>query len=385
MLVSWTKLIITTIFFLVFHQCVILRNYYWSRSMSLLRAKCNWSPGRYMVTENGNLFKTLVTGYPGVAKRVVYSQMERLVGLSQSDEWPHYMAKPYRPFVKADYPHHEGYWNWGNNMDQTVLVMRNPRYAILEYHDILHDIDYARTAEDAYENVHKLFLNRPKTENYQNWRDMRTIREVHWYGWYIDFWMEGGLLRDVMTHKLTTPEHFVKMLMPHKYEGVDLFERMLGNKTIEPHYSYHCVVDMPNSACEPVSIISLERLLDPVMGPNETAEIAAILEGKQGVDILAPEIRNCIWEELTNDGYTIMQNRIKPSQSEHSYGLSTKILVEMVTELDRLKNKYSAPEWSGRKTAQVLVELFNEYTSDINNSIQTMSSDALSLPNEESN
>ena len=64
---------------------------------------------------------------------------------------------------------------------------------MVEYHDILWDIGYAKTWDEASENLDKLYSERPPLEDFLEWRDLRVIEEVHWYGWFIDYWMEGGV------------------------------------------------------------------------------------------------------------------------------------------------------------------------------------------------
>jgi hypothetical protein len=57
------------------------------------------------------------------------------------DEWDfEYLGITNHPFIKANYPHHEGVWGWDNVADQVVMVVRNVRKSIVEYHDILWDI-----------------------------------------------------------------------------------------------------------------------------------------------------------------------------------------------------------------------------------------------------
>ena len=46
-----------------------------------------------------------------------------------------------QPYIKTNYPHHEGIWGWQNHADHVILVVRNIRQTIDEYHDILADID----------------------------------------------------------------------------------------------------------------------------------------------------------------------------------------------------------------------------------------------------
>ena len=41
--------------------------------------------------------------------------------------------------------------------------------------------------------------------------------EIGWYGWLIDYWMEGGILRDYFDHKLTTKEHWALLRKPETY------------------------------------------------------------------------------------------------------------------------------------------------------------------------
>ena len=36
------------------------------------------------------------------------------------------------PFIKANYPHHEGIWGWGNAADQVVLMIRSIRRSMVE-------------------------------------------------------------------------------------------------------------------------------------------------------------------------------------------------------------------------------------------------------------
>ena len=78
-------------------------------------------------------------------------------------------------------------------MDQVILVVRNPRHALVEYHDILHDIDYANNAADAYAKEGNVYRERAPLEKYLEWRDSRTIYEINWWGkclqWFLSFWL----------------------------------------------------------------------------------------------------------------------------------------------------------------------------------------------------
>ena len=47
--------------------------------------------------------------------------------------------------------------------------------------------------DEAYVNLHKLYAERPPLEDFLVWRDERVLDEIHWYGWFIDYYMEGGM------------------------------------------------------------------------------------------------------------------------------------------------------------------------------------------------
>jgi hypothetical protein len=147
----------------------------------------------YDVPATLDFHKTLVAGYPSGDKRMIFQQMEALTGWPAKDEWDfEYLGDSNEPFIKANYPHHEGIWGWGTNADQVVMVIRNIRKSLVEYHDILYDISYAKTWEVATENMHKLYSTRPPLSAFLEWRDLRVMDEANWYGWFIDYWMEEG-------------------------------------------------------------------------------------------------------------------------------------------------------------------------------------------------
>merc|ERR1712157_413518 len=115
---------------------------------------------------------------------------------------------------------------------------------------------------------------------------------------------------------------------------------------------------------EPVTVISVDRLIDPERGSMEAAKIGAVLDGNQGLDVVSEEARACIWEEITlrNKGVRTMIDR---SGEEDEYGFTQEMLQAMVVELNRLITKYSASLWDGNNVAQDLVEILNEYLVDI--------------------
>ncbi len=82
--------------------------------------------------------KTIIAGYPSGDKRLTFVQLEGLTGLSARDEWDFkFLGQTNQPFIKANYPHHEGIWGWGDVGDQVLMVVSDIKRVIVEYHDIL--------------------------------------------------------------------------------------------------------------------------------------------------------------------------------------------------------------------------------------------------------
>ena len=100
--------------------------------------------------------------------------------MSARDEWDFaYLGQTNQPFIKANYPHHEGIWGWQDKADQMIMVVRNIRRSMVEYHDILWDIGYAKTFHDAFERIANLYAERPPMEDFLVWRDLRGTCCAH--------------------------------------------------------------------------------------------------------------------------------------------------------------------------------------------------------------
>ena len=160
-------------------------------SLNLGNGACKWQPPTYDVPSTINFHKTIIAGFPSGDKRMIFTQMEALTGWPAKDEWDfEFLGMSNHPFIKANYPHHEGTWGWNDVADQVVMMVRNIRRSMVEYHDILWDIASAKASGLAYNDV--IYKYRPPIDTFFDWRDRRVMEEVHWYGWFIDYWMEGG-------------------------------------------------------------------------------------------------------------------------------------------------------------------------------------------------
>mmetsp|Transcript_9503 Transcript_9503/g.11944 ORF Transcript_9503/g.11944 Transcript_9503/m.11944 type:complete len:420 (+) Transcript_9503:45-1304(+) len=305
--------------------------------------------------------KTLITGYPAGDKRMTFVQREN------------------EPFIKANYPHHEGIWAWGKNADQVVMIVRNIRHTLAEYHDFVWDAEYTKTWEDATLD-HDTNSEHPLLENFLNWRDERVMDEIDWYGWFIDFYMENGLMRDVFTHKITTPEHWYMIMQPKRYHKDELaYDLIVGNQTVTPTQDPHCLNDIPT--CVPIELISAENIgVNSNINGAEGHKMARALKGKHGKDdwFLGEGVWDCILEELSLhkkglEAFSFLDwyNDIDPTIQD-DYNFSEEILDKMIAELDRLIEKYDAPGWA--PISVYLVELLGDYRRSLNKELDEVKS-----------
>lgn len=328
-------------------------------SVDLGNGKCRWTPPLYNMPANITYEKILIVGFPGGDKRLLYVQMEALTGLSANDEW-FYDQNANRPYLKTNYPHHEGTWSWGKTAKDVILVVRSIRKSLPEYHDVLADIGYAKTPNEAFMKKDRLYVARSRIEDFLEWRDARASAEIQWYGWFIDYWMEGGILRDIMTHRLTTKAHWERSMQPTEYTESELaFKDYVGNIEVPMTYDSHCLSDMPNG-CEPILVVSGDRLIDLVDGPKEIDKVGTALDKKNDIDVISKEARACIWKEIVinRKGVRTLLDRGGAPTSE--YGFTAEHLQEMIDELTRLRDKYSSPGWASKQTAQDLVSILNQ-------------------------
>jgi len=366
-------LVITAVIFCIISDSSILHQWITAErkmSIDLGGGKCQWTPPDNEGIEGVTFQKTLIAGFPSGDKRLTFVQMEALTGLPAKDEWDfQHLGMSNHPFIKANYPHHEGIWGWGDAADQVVMVVRNIKRAMVEYHDILWDIGYAKTWEEAFQLIPNLYAERPPIEDFLAWRDERVFDEIKWYGWFIDYYMEGGLMRDMFTNKITTPKHWYMLMMPTAYTVEELrYDVVVGADTeVEPSYDPKC--ELISNGCEPVKIISAERLVDESRGPAVGLEIADALDGKMGMNVISPEARNCIWRELIVNKKGLKTFIDREGFSEDSYSFSSEHLAEMLVELDRLIYKYDNFPWDAKPTAQALVNILKEHRSLISSEL----------------
>ena len=77
-------------------------------SVDLGDGRCRYEHPIEVVPDWWDLHKTLIAGFPGGGKKMVYMQMEALSGMPAKDEWDFkIIGMSNDPFIKSNYPHHE--------------------------------------------------------------------------------------------------------------------------------------------------------------------------------------------------------------------------------------------------------------------------------------
>ena len=194
--------------------------------------------------------------------------------------------------------------------------------------------------------------------------------------------MEGGLMRDIFTHKITIPEHWYMLMMPTVYTRAELdYDLVVGADTVvTPRFDPHCINGDVTDGCEPVAVISAEKLRDYAEGPAETAKIANVLlnDERTGQYVIAEEAWSCIWQELIvyKKGLKTVSDR---PNTEVDFNFSGEMLEEMILELSRLITKYSGPDWNAKETANRVVDLLIEHRALIQTELNEVNSGARKL------
>ena len=76
------------------------------------------------------------------------------------------------------------------------------RVKVEEMYGTRNDVDgeFMMSFLGSYATFHVLILHVVSSlcnKEFYIWRDTHVLREIYKYGWYIDYWMENGLIRDV--------------------------------------------------------------------------------------------------------------------------------------------------------------------------------------------
>ena len=254
-----------------------------------------------------NTTRTLLASYPGSGKRFTWAVIKALTNYEVADDW-NFSGKLYsKPLtIKTSWPHHEGKWSWGNQMDQTLLLIRNPRRAIPSYHTMRWELDYATTWMQSYARIPDTYRERPTVKQWEKWRDRAAIWQADaWFDFY-DFWMQSGFMED------KNETHF----------------RCLWSE-----------ID-----CQPVELVDFENLYtgDPT---DDFRKIGSVLDNARDVDVIAAQARDCVlfhvYNRTEHSGLNLHQaSRPNPNITEEYIFLLPQF-DRIMNRTIELRNKYS--------------------------------------------
>eukprot|EP00547_Thalassionema_nitzschioides_P001076 CAMPEP_0194210776 /NCGR_PEP_ID=MMETSP0156-20130528/9100_1 /TAXON_ID=33649 /ORGANISM="Thalassionema nitzschioides, Strain L26-B" /LENGTH=148 /DNA_ID=CAMNT_0038938163 /DNA_START=70 /DNA_END=513 /DNA_ORIENTATION=+ len=95
---------------------------------------CEWT-APVKVDLNEDPYGTLIASYPAAGMRLMWQMTAGAAGYEIGDDF--FFNGRIGGLIKTEYPHPEGIWSYGKEMDQTILLIRNPRWNIPSYHTLL--------------------------------------------------------------------------------------------------------------------------------------------------------------------------------------------------------------------------------------------------------
>jgi len=301
--------------------------------MNLGGGECEWTaPVPFIATETKTT-RTLLASYPGSGKRLCWRMLEALTGYQAGDDWDLSLNGVNPPFIKTSYPHPEGVWGWEDSMDQVIMVIRNPRYALPSYHALRHEIDYSNSWDQSFSHIDNTYTKQPPVPVWEDWRDVRFETEIDLWCWYIDFWMQDGLRRN---------------------DG-------FNNTFQDPH----CITDLKN--CRPKAILQFEKMIafDEEVMIQELDKMSAVLDASSNIDVIAEEARPCVYKKVLDNKefYNPRRNGNGPSIEERKF--TSRQLNVMKSEISNMKQKYTIDPFQDIPLAQDLVVILDEYIAEL--------------------
>lgn len=109
-----------------------------------------------------------------------------------ADDW-NFSGKLYENVLtlKTSWPHEDSVWSWSDQMDQTILLLRNPRWAIPSYHAMRYELDFSEDWASSLVRIPYIYTGRPSVEVWEAWRDENFETELNAYIDHINYWMDG--------------------------------------------------------------------------------------------------------------------------------------------------------------------------------------------------
>lgn len=276
-----------------------------------------------------NSTRTLLASYPGSGKRFTWTVIKALTNYEVADDWNFSGKLRQNPLtIKTSWPHREGTWSWGKQMDQVLLLARNPRKAIPSYHTMRWELDYAKDWPSSYLRIPDTYMERPTVEKWEAWRDRRFKHEINSWFWFYDFWMQAGFMEDQnMTH-------------------------------------IKCVYDLD---CQPKQVVDFENLYSAEIS-DDFHRISQLLDSARDIDIIADQARACVLHNVFN---RTGHQELNMHQASRPFANRTSEYIFTLPQYDRIMNrtielrdKYSMEPLSLIEHADYLTQILDRYINE---------------------
>lgn len=314
-------------------------------SIDLGDGDCKWTEAKALPLDSKPQ-GTLVASYPGSGMRVTWQQIEGLTGILVGDDFKY--SGPRVGIIKTQWPHYQGIWSFGSTLDQVILVVRNPRWAIPSFHNILSEVNYAQDWQSVFGHIDDVFTARAPVANWIYWRDLKFDQELDLWAYHIDYYMEDG------------QQYWDEL----DYERVGESPFHFRTEDMKPWpKDYHCIYDID---CIPKEVISYEKLRNYETGPNELRKIANTFRGKKAMTVLSDEAVDCVWfETFLKADAPKNDDRDEGGRSRVQYSMTNVQTQKIADKLYYMRDKYSESKYSNSTAAIDLVAIFNEYIEEI--------------------
>ena len=282
-------------------------------------------------TPGVNTTRTLLTSYPGSGKRFSWTLIKALTNYEVADDWNFSGKLRKNPLtVKTSWPHREGTWSWHRDMDQVLLLLRNPRKAIPSYHTMRWELDYQNTWQACFHRIKDTYMERPSVRNWEKWRDRKAMWEIDNWFYFYDFWMQAGFME---SHNIT---HF------------------RCNTTNNEQY-----ID-----CQPKQVVDFDSLYSSAV-TDDFQRIGEVLDSSRDVETIASQARACVIHNVFNRTGHQDLNMHQASRPNPELNLEYVFTIQQYNRLMNrtvlLRDKFSEEPLSNKPHADNLVNILNRY------------------------
>lgn len=311
-----------------------------SLAINLGGGDCLWTPPEPWNSTDTLNTTTLLVGYPGSGKRLAWKFLEALTGKVTGDDWD--ISKNGWDSVlniKTSYPHHESHiWSWDSYMDQTIMIVRNPRYALPSYHTMRRELDWSDSWGYSYIRQYWTYSERAPIAEWNVWRDQRFNEEIENFSDFVHFWMQDGMYKNGTT----------------------------------PNQDWHCFHHLLD--CTPKTVLKFENLIG--LEGNETAyqemeKMARVLDAAPHINVIPIEARPCVFREVERRPWMYNPRRDAtngPTSDLKKFSLAQ--LIKMKSVLVNLKLFYTKEPWASKQIAIDLVAALTTYIDEVEKEYQ---------------